>query len=266
MNTSDCFNPALAGSVVSNNTSTTEAGGVFMYKGGQMNHNTIVRNKCTGPNVIISGRRYGRSAGVYVDKAAMITNSVLWGGQVDANSDVQYASYTVESTELLYPYISYTAVSNHDLADWTSTSKLEVLALGTKNTATSSTDNQYYPRFLAATSGIDPDNIKPGVEADNATATPETRWMPAGFSPLREHGVQIVDIATYDRALISHLTTDMNGNTYAARTTIGAYVPTKNTYTPRLLPSVEPGESGDVLTLFVDPNRNLTTLSGEERP
>ena len=264
VNTSDCFNPALAGSVVSNNTSTTEAGGVFMYKGGQMNHNTIVRNKCTGPNVIISGRRYGRSAGVYVDKAAMITNSVLWGGQVDANSDVQYASYTVESTELLYPYISYTAVSNHDLADWTSTSKLEVLALGTKNTATSSTDNQYYPRFLAATSGIDPDNIKPGVEADNATATPETRWMPAGFSPLREHGVQIVDIATYDRALISHLTTDMNGNTYAARTTIGAYVPTKNTYTPRLLPSVEPGESGDVLTLFVDPNRNLTTLSGEE--
>lgn len=264
VNTSDCFNPALAGSVVSNNTSTTEAGGVFMYKGGQMNHNTIVRNKCTGPNVIISGRRYGRSAGVYVDKAAMITNSVLWGGQVDANSDVQYASYTVESTELLYPYISYTAVSNHDLADWTSTSKLEVLALGTKNTATSSTDNQYYPRFLAATSGIDPDNIKPGVEADNATATPETRWMPAGFSPLREHGVQIVDIATYDRALISHLTTDMNGNTYAARTTIGAYVPTKNTYTPRLLPSVEPGESGDVLTLFVDPNRNLTTLSGED--
>lgn len=264
VNTSDCFNPALAGCVVSNNTSTTEAGGVFMYKGGQMNHNTIVRNKCTGPNVIISGRRYGRSAGVYVDKAAMITNSVLWGGQVDANSDVQYASYTVESTELLYPYISYTAVSNHDLADWTSTSKLEVLALGTKNTATSSTDNQYYPRFLAATSGIDPDNIKPGVEADNATATPETRWMPAGFSPLREHGVQIVDIATYDRALISHLTTDMNGNTYAARTTIGAYVPTKNTYTPRLLPSVEPGESGDVLTLFVDPNRNLTTLSGED--
>lgn len=264
VNTSDCFNPALAGSVVSNNTSTTEAGGVFMYKGGQMNHNTIVRNKCTGPNVIISGRRYGRSAGVYVDKAAMISNSVLWGGQVDANSDVQYASYTVESTELLYPYISYTAVSNHDLADWTSTSKLEVLALGTRNTATSSTDNQYYPRFLAATSGIDPDNIKPGVEADNATATPETRWMPAGFSPLREHGVQIVDIATYDRALISHLTTDMNGNTYAARTTIGAYVPTKNTYTPRLLPSVEPGESGDVLTLFVDPNRNLTTLSGEE--
>ena len=264
VNTSDCFNPALAGSVVSNNTSTTEAGGVFMYKGGQMNHNTIVRNKCTGPNVIISGRRYGRSAGVYVDKAAMISNSVLWGGQVDANSDVQYASYTVESTELLYPYISYTAISNHDLADWTSTSKLEVLALGTKNTATSSTDNQYYPRFLAATSGIDPDNIKPGVEADNATATPETRWMPAGFSPLREHGVQIVDIATYDRALISHLTTDMNGNTYAARTTIGAYVPTKNTYTPRLLPSVEPGESGDVLTLFVDPNRNLTTLSGEE--
>ena len=264
VNTNDCFNPALAGSVVSNNTSTTEAGGVFMYKGGQMNHNTIVRNKCTGPNVIISGRRYGRSAGVYVDKAAMITNSVLWGGQVDANSDVQYASYTVESTELLYPYISYTAVSNHDLADWTSTSKLEVLALGTKNTATSSTDNQYYPRFLAATSGIDPDNIKPGVEADNPTATPETRWMPAGFSPLREHGVQIVDIATYDRALISHLTTDMNGNTYAARTTIGAYVPTKNTYTPRLLPSVEPGESGDVLTLFVDPNRNLTTLSGEE--
>ena len=251
----ECFNPAMAGCVVSNNTTTTEGGGVFLYQGGQMNHCSVVRNKCTGPNIIIQGRRYGRSAGVYVDNAAMIVNSVLWGGQVDANDDVQYAAYTPNSTDVLKPYMNYTAVSNHDLADWTSTSKLEVMAVGAVNSGTGGR----FPDFLPGTDGKAVDDIPCGVETD-AAATPESRWKPAGFSPLRERGVQIVDFAINERALRSHITTDIDGKSFAPRTSLGAYVSERTKYAPVLLPSIE-DNAQKAYTLFVDPDREIMDLS-----
>ncbi len=251
----ECFNPAMAGCVVSNNTTTTEGGGVFLYQGGQMNHCSVVRNKCTGPNIIIQGRRYGRSAGVYVDNAAMIVNSVLWGGQVDANDNVQYAAYTPNSTDVLKPYMNYTAVSNHDLADWTSTSKLEVMAVGAVNSGTGGR----FPDFLPGTDGKAVDDIPCGVETD-AAATPESRWKPAGFSPLRERGVQIVDFAINERALRSHITTDIDGKSFAPRTSLGAYVSERTKYAPVLLPSIE-DNAQKAYTLFVDPDREIMDLS-----
>lgn len=251
----ECFNPAMAGCVVSNNTTTTEGGGVFLYQGGQMNHCSVVRNKCTGPNIIIQGRRYGRSAGVYVDNAAMIVNSVLWGGQVDANDDVQYAAYTPNSTDVLKPYMNYTAVSNHDLADWTSTSKLEVMAVGAVNSGTGGR----FPDFLPGTDGKAVDDIPCGVETD-AAATPESRWKPAGFSPLRERGVQVVDFAINERALRSHITTDIDGKSFAPRTSLGAYVSERTKYAPVLLPSIE-DNAQKAYTLFVDPDREIMDLS-----
>ncbi|MDD6124011.1 MAG: right-handed parallel beta-helix repeat-containing protein [Bacteroidales bacterium] len=251
----ECFNPAMAGCVVSNNTTTTEGGGVFLYQGGQMNHCSVVRNKCTGPNIIIQGRRYGRSAGVYVDNAAMIVNSVLWGGQVDANDNVQYAAYTPNSTDVLKPYMNYTAVSNHDLADWTSTSKLEVMAVGAVNSGTGGR----FPDFLPGTDGKAVDDIPCGVETD-AAATPESRWKPAGFSPLRERGVQVVDFAINERALRSHITTDIDGKSFAPRTSLGAYVSERTKYAPVLLPSIE-DNAQKAYTLFVDPDREIMDLS-----
>ena len=255
----NCFNPALAGCVVSNNTTTTEGGGVFIYKGGQMNHCTVVRNKCTGPNIIIQGRRYGRSAGVYVDRAAMIANCVMWGGEVEANSNVQYAAYTPKSTDQLKPYVNYSAISNHDLADWTATAKLEIVSLGSTNSGT----NSLFPDFIAGTDGKAIDDVNAGVEIPGVgeEVSPETRWIPAGFSPLREAGVQLIDFAVNERILRSHIAADINGKTFAPRTTIGAYVSERTKYAPVRMASVEDG-SEQVYTLFVDPNREVKDLMG----
>mgnify|MGYP001727349356 CR=1 FL=1 len=58
------FYPYIADAVVANNTGTTEGGGVLLYKGGVMNHCTIVNNDCPGTDIVISNVRYGRSGGL----------------------------------------------------------------------------------------------------------------------------------------------------------------------------------------------------------
>ena len=253
-----CYNPAAAGCVVSNNTSTTEAGGVFLYKGGQLNHMTITRNKCTGPNVVVGGRRYGRTAGLYIDRTGIVTNSVLWGGEVAANNNVQYAAYTLDSNSALgyIPYVSYSAVSGHDLADWSNTSKREIISLGDQNSGSGG----LYPNFEPGTDGVSPDDLPAGVDT-SASHAPESHWMPAGFSPLREAGVQLLDFLNEDFNLNAHIAEDMNGSVYAPLTTLGAYVPARTDFMPCLLAPVEPGTGADkVLTFFVDPERSAMNL------
>lgn len=255
-----CFNPTMKGCVISNNTSTTEAGGLFLYKGGQVNHMTVVRNKCTGPNVVIQGRRYGRSAGIYLDKTGIVTNTVMWGGEVEANSNAQYAAHTQESTDKYKPYLNYSAISNHDFADWTATSKLEVMAIGSVNEGASG----HYPNFGKGADGVEIEDIPAGVEdPGNAVLTPETRWVPLGFSPLRAAGVRQADFITSELMLPSSISYDMDGTKFLPRTTIGAYASLLPKYVPVLMASLEDG-SKKAYTFFLDPNRSKIDLSEAE--
>ena len=91
--TGNRYAPVAAGCVVGNNTSNTEAGGVYMRYGGVLNHMAIVNNQCNGVNLVYGKRRYGRSAGIYIDQYGEVFNTVCWGGKIDANSDIQYAAY-----------------------------------------------------------------------------------------------------------------------------------------------------------------------------
>ena len=55
--------PYAASCIISNNTATTEGGGVLM-RGGTINHCTVVSNKCTGADITYGTIRYGRTGGV----------------------------------------------------------------------------------------------------------------------------------------------------------------------------------------------------------
>lgn len=256
----DCYNPAMKGCVISNNTATTEGGGLLLFKGGQVNHLTVVRNKCTGPNVVIQGRRYGRSAGIYLDKTGIVTNTVMWGGEVEANSNAQYAAHTQESTDKYKPYLNYSAISNHDFADWTATSKLEVMAIGSVNEGASG----HYPNFGKGDDGVEIEDIPAGVEdPGNAVLTPETRWVPLGFSPLRAAGVRQADFIVSELMLPSSISYDMDGTKFLPRTTIGAYASLLPKYVPVLMASLEDG-SKKAYTFFLDPNRSKIDLSEAE--
>ena len=243
---------AAAGCLVANNTSSAEAAGVFLLQGGLLNHMTIVRNDCTGPDVIVDGRRMGRSGGLYMTKSGFVTNSVIWGNQCNANSGIQFAAYTVKTANL-QPTVSYTAVGNGDVTDWTGVKKQNVMSLGNdKNVG----EGKKYPDFLdksmTSTAGIDKVPYGAGLDNDNISATLD-RWHPAGTSPLREAGVQISNYLSYDKNNVSNITEDMMGKAFMQVTTLGAYTPEAVTYVPAMLPSEEDPLEGDILTFFVDP-------------
>ena len=242
---------AAAGCLVANNTSSAEAGGVFVLQGGLLNHMTIVRNACTGPDVIVDGRRQGRSGGLYMTKSGFVTNSVIWGNQCNANSGIQFAAYTAK-TENLQPLVSYTAVGNGDVTDWTGVKKQNVMSLGNESNTGS---GKKYPDFLdksmASTTGIDNVPYGAGLDDENIDATLD-RWHPAGTSPLREAGVQITNYDSYDKNQITYLTEDMMGKEFMQITTLGAYTPEAVEYVPAWLPSEE-NPSEPILSFFVDP-------------
>ena len=242
---------AAAGCLVANNTSSAEAGGVLMLEGGLMNHMTIVRNACTGPDVIVDGRRMGRSGGLYMTKSGFVTNSVIWGNECNANSGIQFAAYTVKTANL-QPTVSYTAVGNGDVTDWTGVKKQNVMSLGNESNTGS---GKKYPDFLdksmSSTTGIDKVPYGAGLNDENIDATLD-RWHPAGTSPLREAGVQITNYDSYDKNELTYLTEDMMGKEFLQLTTLGAYTPEVVTYVPASLPPEEkPGDN--ILTFFVDP-------------
>ena len=93
-----------------------------MKNGGLLNHLTITCNKCVGAGVVYNNRRYGRSGGLYVDGGGMVTNSVIWGNEVAANNNVQYATYRESSTTPKVK-LDFVALSKYNYVDWSGTVK-----------------------------------------------------------------------------------------------------------------------------------------------
>ncbi|MBQ8191261.1 MAG: hypothetical protein IJZ45_05805 [Bacteroidaceae bacterium] len=233
------YAPTAAGNIVANNTTTTEAAGVYMRYGGVLNHMTIVNNRCNGRNIVYDGHRYGRSAGIYVDQYGQIFNSVCWGGKVEANSDIQYAAYTTAS-QTDVPSVHYSAFTQNDITDWSATTRKDVFTLSNDNRNT--TLNGNYPEFRNPTTltGV-------GIAAD---FTP--LWQPYSSSSLKGAGVLLADYEyVVDKGGLleqAKIESDIKGTTFAPKTTLGAYVPMSE--------NIDPVELDGYTTLFVDPVRN----------
>ena len=256
------YHPYAAGCIINNNTTTAEGGGV-MLKGGTLNHCTITNNNCVGVDVTYNGRRYGRSGGLYVDGGGLAVNTVCWGNQVKNNKDVQYAAYTINSTDTQKPILAYCAFSNTALTDWSGTSKRSVLTLNDANEpSATSTDNEYFPCFN------DPSAKKGVIKAANDPQDPfmpiEQDWKPEGYSYLRAQGIQLNDYPGNTNIKQAHIAQDMFGRDYTAKTTLGALVTTGKYIEPatdvKRVRIEATGETIDdpILTLFVDPAKGHT--------
>lgn len=249
-----------AGCVVNNNTSSAEAGGVFMKNGGLLNHLTITCNKCVGAGVVYNSRRYGRSGGLYVDGGGMVTNSVIWGNEVAANNNVQYATYRESSTTPKVK-LDFVALSKYNYVDWSGTVKRTngVYSLNEENSNPSTPG--YYPDFTIVSNAT-------GVLG---TSTASRRWNPRASSYLRHKGMQLNDYPTsgdYDTngndIIGAHITDDLLGRQFAPRCVLGAFVANSFNGECALVESME-NNTTQINTIFIDPTTDaVVSLDSEE--
>lgn len=242
------------GCVVNNNTSSAEAGGVFMKNGGLLNHLTITCNKCVGAGVVYNSRRYGRSGGLYVDGGGMVTNSVIWGNEVAANNNVQYATYRENATTPKVK-LDFVALSKYNYVDWSGTVKRTngVYSLNEENSNTSTPG--YYPDFT---------NV-PDATGVLGSSTVSRRWNPRASSYLRHKGMQLNDYPTsanYPNGSDyetegkdindAHITEDILGSQFAPRCVLGAFVANSFNGASAKVESMEDNTT-QIETIFIDP-------------
>lgn len=236
------------GCVVNNNTSSAEAGGVFMKNGGMLNHLTITCNKCVGAGVVYNSRRYGRSGGLYVDGGGMVTNSVIWGNEVAANNNVQYATYR-ENASTPKVKLDFVALSKYNYVDWSGTVKRTngVYSLNEENSNDSIPG--YYPDFT---------NV-PDTTGVLGSSTVSRRWNPRASSYLRHKGMQLNDYPTsgdYDTngndSIGAHITDDILGSQFAPRCVLGAFVANSFNGASAKVESMEDNTT-QIETIFIDP-------------
>ncbi|MCI6198030.1 MAG: discoidin domain-containing protein [Prevotella sp.] len=236
------------GCVVNNNTSSAEAGGVFMKNGGLLNHLTITCNKCVGAGVVYNNRRYGRSGGLYVDGGGMVTNSVIWGNEVAANNNVQYATYR-ENASTPKVKLDFVALSKYNYVDWSGTVKRTngVYSLNEENSNTSTPG--YYPDFTDV----------PDTTGVLGSSTASRRWNPRASSYLRHQGMQLNDYPTsgdYDTngndIVAAHITDDILGSLFAPRCVLGAFVANSFKGACASVASIEDNTT-PIRTVFIDP-------------
>ena len=187
------FDPYISASIMANNTATTEAGGVLLYKGGTINHCTIVNNDCPGADIIISNVRYGRSGGLFINGAGQCFNSVLWGNTCAADNDMQYASYASKvsaNAPVQKPQLFYTALTNRDITDWSGTQKQEVYDIQkVNNDKTSSAAN-----YVLFTNPLIDASGNP-LSGAGHSAWSATGWKPDAKSYIADLGVQVSSLS-----------------------------------------------------------------------
>ena len=283
----NAYSPHVTACVISNNSSTKEAGGIYLNNGGLVNHLTITNNKCFGADVTYYGRRQGRSGGIYILNGGQIYNSVIWGNVCDANSDIQYACHTSGSTETIKPQVFYSGFDKHETTDWSGTTKDNVYSIAGENTNVSG-NNAYYSYFL----GTDGEctavtNIGAGLE----TIPQPISWKPAAISNLVKKGMQVSDAlsGTNEWFKNAHTDTDLLDDTYEPVSILGAlvagdeqvaialarnqekelygdYEARIDTYTDAvneehsLLPDEDVSDT-DLPTIFVDPSKRRTDVT-----
>jgi hypothetical protein len=241
--------PYAASCIISNNTATTEGGGVLM-RGGTINHCTVVNNKCTGADITYGTIRYGRTGGVYVSYSGMSYNSVIWNNQCVANNNIQYAAVTNSNPDDLVE-IYYTALNREDITDWTGTTKYGVHPLEDKNSAA---DNGNlpgsYPIFSSPTTvcGAADQGDDPLV------------WQPKALSDLTDKGVQINEEMTINKYIQhAHAAYDFIGYSFQPVSILGALRQPTLRVGVASVASLEPSDNGEKLTtIFVDPTRVAT--------
>lgn len=243
----DDFDPYASVCVFSNNNANTEGAGVILYRGGVLNHCTIVNNECTGTDITIGGVRYGRTGGLFIYGAGSVFNSVVWGNTCAANDDIQYGYYATtdlyEKATAQRPRLSYMAFSNFDITDWGNALRSNVFQISKENFTAEKAGN--YPIFTSPSTT---------AGASDATESP-LAWCPTPMSYLQQKGVQVSQLNNFGNLITkSHSAKDFVRNVFDPVSALGAFAIMDEQYVVAELPAVD-GSGSTIPTLFVDPNR-----------
>ncbi len=233
---SDIRFKAFASAVlVSNNTATTEAGGIYMNGGGAISQMTIVNNQCNGSGTISNGMVTGRAAGLYCRDRAYVLNSVLWGGECAANNNVQFATSRSSNNENLKVDMQYCSLSMSDYVDWSGTRKLSVSSLSTYNSAASeaaagasSASTVGYPLFKT------PVEAKGHVEISQDDFMMNYNWRVASRSSLLNSGLNTADVNNAHELPFDEINYDITSIRFNPRPTAGAYTPDPVVVAPQI--------------------------------
>lgn len=272
------YNPYATACVISNNTTNAEAGGVYLDEGGTINHCTIVRNRCIGPDVTYYGRRHGRSGGIYIRNCGMMYNSVVWGNECTYNNDMQFASIMQEPDDDHQVYIYHCGFMNHDITDWNNVLKDMVYNVEKSNFPIKEATDGIFPCFTdpvprtgVLTAVRDHDTLKMTYPTLHPEFYPLARiWHPKPYTSLMGKGVQVTDAVQGASRWIKHAHTkyDIVGNSFEPISSIGALVRDneKTIYAMVDQQGKEKRDSAKVVlipTIFVDPNRK-SVFDGED--
>jgi len=274
------YYPFASACVISNNTTNAEGGGVYLDEGGTINHCTIVRNKCIGPDVTYYGRRHGRSGGIYIRNCGMMYNSVCWGNECTYNNDMQFASVLQKQDADHQIYIYHSGFMNNDITDWSNTLKDMVYSIEKSNLPISGVKAANYACFSKPSdyAGVLTQKIEAGATVEAYPQVypeyyPLARWWhPLAYTSLAEKGVQVTDAIQGASRWIrhAHTATDVVGNFFEAVSSLGAMVRANEKIKYALIsPQGKESRSGDqtpIPTLFVDPSRTPKFDEGELVP
>ena len=274
------YMPYATACIIANNTSNAEGGGVYLDEGGTLNHCTVVKNRCTGPDITYYGRRHGRSGGVYVRNCGMIYNSVFWANMCAANSDVQFASIQQTGASTTGIDVFHSAFYQMDITDWSGVNKYEVYSLTSWNRPHRA-NADHCPWFEMNPDLLGPSNegslwrdLKAGIDYDDDTRLPktpqiQTTWRPQHNSYLVRKGILVSQTIHLNSNWIRHASTnvDMMGRAYDKVSSLGALSNKDESYDYALVvPQAEEGRTGPdkdipLPTVFVDFNRDNYYLS-----
>ena len=280
------YDPYAVACIIANNTSAAEGGGVYLDEGGTLNHCTVVKNNCIGPDITYYGRRHGRSGGVYVRNCGMLYNSVMWGNKCAANSDIQFAAIQQTGAATTGIDVYHCALYNQDITDWSYINKKEeVFSLTEYNRPhRAGPGNCCWFEVNREILGEDSEgslarDFKAGVDYNETTMAPNeaqvvTTWRPRHASDLSKKGVQVSQTVHVNSEWIRHAHTavDILGNEFELSSTLGAIVHDAEQVTHTLvLPQgkegraiASPTDADRIPTVFVDAQRDNKSLSEED--
>lgn len=268
------WNMVAATSVIANNTSSNEAGGLYLENGGICMQSSVVYNRCNGDETMRDGLLSGQSAGIYAYDRAAIVNTVMWGNKLGERPAVQFYNQNVEKQGLTseqeaenLSYVQGCGIASADLTDWNGVHNVLTLNLTTQNRPQAvTTSDQHFP-FFVTTNIIKRDanvELQPGVwgalldEGANVAGNTNLQsylragWNTHPLTALREKAIPFAqqhfgDITNNSAQLENFFSNkSILGLDFLLRPDIGAY----KCYDLDL----KPAELADGKHIFVDPD------------
>ena len=167
----------LSTSIVSNNTNRAN-GAVYCNDGGVILQTMITQNE-TIRSTDLADRNAARTGGLYINKYALVINSVLWNNQLMGSAAAQM--YALNPTQEKVRFYN-AAISNFNTSVWNNILQTEILQLADQNEA-GGTDTEGFisPNFT-------PNDLigKIGVQSDLKNVA--YFWKPIIGSNLRARG------------------------------------------------------------------------------